>query len=64
MDQVMVMCPTAVATEAKDLNISLSDLDRAEEFEQKSSRGDLVPFLASDPPLYLRFFWYFFPPQI
>ena len=55
LDQVMAMRLTAVATAAKDLNISLSGLDRAEELEQKSSRGTLLPFLASEPHLSLRF---------
>ena len=53
----MAMRPTAVATEAKDLNISLSGLDRPEELEQKASRGALLPFLASNPHLSHRLFW-------
>ena len=47
--QVMEMRPTTVATAAKDLNISLSGLDIAEELDQKSSRGILLPVLASEP---------------
>ena len=47
LDQVMAMRPTAVVTAAKDLNISLSGLARAEELEKKASRGTLLPFLAS-----------------
>ena len=43
----MAICPTAVAIAAKDLNISLSVLDRAEELEQRASRGTLLPFLPS-----------------
>ena len=54
---------TAVSTAAKDFNISMSGLERVEELEQKSSRGNLVPFLSSDPPLSCRFFWSFFPPR-
>ena len=57
------MCPTAVATAAKDLNISLSVLDRVEELEQKNSCGTLLPFLASDPPFACHFFWSFSPPS-
>ena len=48
LDRAMAMRPTAVATPAKGLNISLSGLDRAEELEQKSSRGTLLPFFASE----------------
>ena len=50
MDQVMAMRLTAVVTAAKDWNIYLSGLYRAEELEKKASRGNLVPFLDSDPP--------------
>ena len=49
MYQVMVLRPTNVVTAAKDLNISLSGLDRAEELEKNASRGTLLPFLASEP---------------
>ena len=45
----MAMRLTAVETAAKDFNVSLSGLDRAEELEQKSSRGTLLPFLAYEP---------------
>ena len=62
MDKVMAMRLTAVATVAKDLNISLSVLDRAEELEQKASHGTLLPFLASKPHSSCRFFWSFSPP--
>ena len=64
LDQVMLMCQTAVAKSAKDLNIFLSGLDIVEDLEQKSISGTLLPFLASDPPSYRRFFWSFSPPQI
>ena len=50
MDRVMAMRLTAVETAEKDLNIYLSGLYRAEELEKKASRGNLVPFLDSDPP--------------
>ena len=62
LDQVMVMRLNAVATAANDLNIYLSDLDIAEELEQKSSHGTLLLFLASNTPLSRRFFWYLYPP--
>ena len=61
LDQVMAMRPTAVATPAKDLNISLSVLDRAEELDQKSICGTLLPFLASEPHYSRRFLWIFSP---
>ena len=48
LDQVMAIRPTAVATAAKDLNISLSGLDKTEELEQKFIRGTLLPFLVSE----------------
>ena len=64
MYQVMVMLQTAVATAAKDSNISLYGLDRAKELEQKESRGTFLPLLASNPHLYRRFFWYFSSPYI
>ena len=63
-DQVMAMRPTAVATAAKDLNISLSGLDRAEELEQKSSRGTLLPFLASKHPSLPLLLVFLSPPDI
>ena len=44
----MAMRPTDEATEEKDLNISLSGLDVAEDMEKKASRGTLLPFLASE----------------
>ena len=50
LDRVMAMRLTAVETAEKDLNIYLSGLYRAEELEKKASRGNLVPFLDSDPP--------------
>ena len=62
LDQVMAMRPTDVATPAKDLNISLSALDRTEKLEQEASRGTLLPFLASEPHFSRRFLWYFSPP--
>ena len=55
----MAMRATAVVTAAKDLNTSLSILDKAEELEQKDTRGTLLPFLASNPPSSRRFFWSF-----
>ena len=58
----MAMCLTAVATEAKDLNIHLSVLDRAEELEQKSSRGTLLPFLAFEPHFVSPLVLVFLPP--
>ena len=58
----MAMRPTAVATPAKDLNISLSGLDRAEELEQKASRGTLLPFLASKPHFVSPLLLVFLPP--
>ena len=64
LDQVMAMRPTDVATAAKDLNISLSCLDRAEELEQKSSRGTFLPFLAPEPHFVLPLLLVFPPPPL
>ena len=55
----MEMRPTAVAKAEKDLNISLSGLDKAEDLEQKANRGTLLPFLASKYLSSCRFFWSF-----
>ena len=62
LDQVMAMRPNAVATPAKDLNTSMSGLDRTEKLEQEASRGTLLTFLASEPHLSRRVFWSFSPP--
>ena len=58
----MAMRLTAVVTAAKDWNIYLSGLYRAEELEQKSSRGTLLLFLASEHLSSCRFFLSFSPP--
>ena len=51
----MAMRPTAVMTLEKDLNVFLSGLDRADELEQKASRGTFLIRLAASfgisPPL-------------
>ena len=60
----MAMRPTAVATAAKDLNISLSGLDITEKLEQKATRGTLLPFLASEPHSSHGFLWSFSPPPL
>ena len=62
LDQVMAMRPITVATAAKDLNISLSGLDIAEELEKKASRGSLLPFLASEPHFVSPLLLVFLPP--
>ena len=58
----MAMRTTAVATAAKDLNISLSGLDISEELEKKASRGSLLPFLASEPHFFSPLLLVFLPP--